>query len=97
MHNYSSNSALFNSFSAGLSDPNNYLDNKSMMEWAKLSDFYDNENMPHIQHFDSFKQLETLLKTADTDLISKKMEEHNKERKSLVYQKWKGILSKLES
>lgn len=97
VHNLSSNSTLFNHFSAGLSDPNNYLDNSSMMEWVKLSDFYDNENMPHIQYFNSFNHLDSLLKSANTESISNMMKQANEKRKSLVYQKWKDVLSKLES
>ena len=67
-----------------------------MMEWARLSDFYDNENMPNIQYFNSFEHLNQLLATVDTNSISNSMKEHNKQRKRVVYEKWKNILSKLE-
>ena len=92
VHNYSSNSALFGWPWSGPDDPNNYLNNATMMEWAKLSDFYDEENMPHIQYFESLEHLDELLKTVDTQEISALMEEHNIKRKKSVYEKWKKVL-----
>lgn len=96
VHNYSSNSTLFNHFSHGVNDPNDYHNNEAMMEWVRLSDFYDNENMPNIQYFNSFEHLNQLLAAVDTNSISNSMKEHNKQRKRVVYEKWKNILSKLE-
>ena len=90
--NYSSNSSIF----VGLNDPNNYKNNDMMMRWTKLADFYDQENMPHIQHFDSIDHLSYLINTVDTDEVSEKMRLHNKVRREDIYGKWNNILEKLK-
>jgi hypothetical protein len=89
--NYSSNSSVFTS----ANDPNNYKNNDVMMEWVKLSDFYDKENMPHIQHFDSIEHLVELVDTVDTDEVSEKMKLHNTKRREEVYKKWQAILNEI--
>jgi len=76
-------------------DPNNFLDNQIMMEWAKLSDYYDQENMPYIQYFNSFDHLKKILKDTNLDIVSQKMKKHNNFRKEMVYDRWKTILKKL--
>ena len=76
-------------------DPNNFLDNEVMMEWVRLADYYDQDNMPFIQYFDSFEDLKSLLQNVDLDVISKNMKKHNSFRKEMVYDKWKTILKKL--
>jgi len=96
IHNYSSNSVLFSWRWSGSKDPNNYLNHSAIMEWVNLSDFYDEENMPFIQYFDSFEHLDELLKTTDTQEISALMKEHNVKRKKLIYDKWKEVLTKIE-
>jgi hypothetical protein len=88
VYNYNSKSALF----AGNSDPNDYLNNHIMMEWAALSDFYDEENMPFIQYYDSFDHLKDLLKTVKTQETSDMMKEHNIQRKNIIYEKWEKVL-----
>tara|TARA_B100000686_G_C16748360_1_gene950909 strand:+ start:734 stop:1801 length:1068 start_codon:yes stop_codon:yes gene_type:complete len=92
IHRLSSNSVLF----PGIKDPNNFNNNADMMDWARLSDFYDEDNMPYIQYFDSFEHLGKLLQTVDLNAISKNMKEHNKKRKEKVYESWKEILSRIE-
>ena len=88
VHGLNSNSYII----SGLDDPNNFINNQNIMEWTKLSDFYDKENMPHIQHFDSFEHLNFLLEHVDLKEVSKKMEEHNKQRRREVYDKWRRVL-----
>jgi hypothetical protein len=76
-------------------DLNNIHDESSLNSWIDSADFYDEENMPYIQYFDSFEHLEQLLKTVDCKAISAKMNEHNKQRQKLVVEKWKKILAQI--
>ena len=92
IHRLSSSSILF----PGMEDPNNFNNTADMMEWARLSDFYDEDNMPYIQYFNSFEHLDELLKTADLKLISENMKTHNKKRKDKIYGSWNEILSRIE-
>mgnify|MGYP003643928005 CR=1 FL=1 len=89
--NHSSNSSIF----VGLDDPNNYKNNDMMMCWTKLADFYDKENMPHIQHFGSIEHLSHLIDTIDTDEVSEKMRLHNIVRRKDVYDKWQNVLKQI--
>lgn len=86
--NYPSRSAMFK----GFDDPNDYANNDIMMEWVKLSDFYDQENMPHVQLFDSYSSLNEMCHTSNLKQISDNMKEHNIERKIDVYNKWTQVL-----
>ncbi len=76
-------------------DPNNLNDPDIVNFWIDSCDFYDEENMPYVQYFDSFLHLEHLLKTTDCAAISQKMREYNEKRKQRVLEKWKAILQKL--
>jgi hypothetical protein len=78
-----------------IKDPNNYLNNDIMMEWVKLSDFYDEDRMPHIQYFNSFEHLDELLASVNLENISKQMAIQNTLRKKETYEKWNHILEKL--
>lgn len=73
-------------------DINNYGNIEEEKEWIKLSDFYDQEWMPHIQYFNSFSELSTLLKTTNTNDISQKMNDFNKIRKQKIYVLWEEAL-----
>ena len=77
-------------------DPNNYLNNQVLMKWAELSDFYDQESMPHIQYFDSFEHLGHILRKTNLQDISNKMKEHNVIRKNCVYEKWNKTLKEIK-
>ena len=81
---------------AGLDDPNQYDNIPKMMEWYRLSDFYDKEEMPHIQYFESFEHLNILLKSVDLEEITRKMKKHNKHRKEKVYNLWCQKLKAIE-
>lgn len=76
-------------------EPNNIKDADVIKFWIDSADFYDQENMPYIQYFDSFDHLKQLLKTVDTHEISRKMHEHNNKKKEMVYNKWRQILDKV--
>ena len=56
-----------------LLDLNNINDRNVLNIWVASADFYDEENMPYIQYFDSFDHLEELLKTVDCKEISQKI------------------------
>ena len=88
VHKLSSNSSII----SGRDDPNNFDDNQNIMDWAKLSDFYDKENMPHIQYFDSFEHLDILLNHVNLKEISEKMKEHNQKRKEEIYNRWEKVI-----
>jgi hypothetical protein len=77
-------------------DPNNLNDEEVFNTWIDLADFYDEENMPYIQYFDSFQELDHLLKSADLKEISRKMKAHNSARKENALRKWEEILEKVK-
>ena len=78
-------------------NPDNISDKAMLRKWVDYADFYDVENMPYIQYFSSFDDLEYLLTTSNLQLISKKMEEHNQKRKKEVFKKWEAILEKVKN
>ena len=78
-----------------ISDLNNYGNIGDEKEWIKLSDFYDKEWMPHIQYFNSFDELKYMVRSIDTNEVSKNMSNFNKIRKEKVYNSWKEILSNI--
>jgi hypothetical protein len=78
-----------------LNNPNNINDGTVLQTWIDSADFYDPENMPYIQYFDSFEHLKKLLTTVDCKKISKQMQIHNEKRKQLALKKWETILEKV--
>lgn len=76
-------------------NPDNTNDPKVIQKWIDEADFYDQENMPYIQYFDSFSDLENKLENSDLKLISSQMKKHNEQRKKIVYKKWQEILDKI--
>ena len=76
----------------GQYDPNDYLNIDGVYDWLQYADFYDTNWMPHIIQFESFKHLEELVETIDTDEISNKMKKFNEERKSLIYDMWDNLI-----
>lgn len=75
------------------SDPNNEFDEKAILEWILLSDFYI---FPHVTQFDSFEQLFQLLLSSDLKKISQQMHQHNVQEKKSILSKWQMILSGFE-
>lgn len=63
--------------------------------WIDAADYYDPENMPFIQYFDSFPELEFLFCTCDLQSISQSMQLHNLSRKQKILAQWETILRKL--
>jgi len=78
-------------------DLNNISDPEVLKFWINNSDFYDKNNMPYIQYFDSYEHLENLLRTVNLQEISQKMKDYNYYRKENVYKKWKEILRKIDN
>jgi len=76
-------------------DLNNVLNTAIIKCWIDWADYYDPENMPYIQYFDSFEELGQLLQTVNYQEISQKMKEYNKIRKAVVFKKWQDILKKV--
>lgn len=76
-------------------DLNNIYDPEVVNQWIERADFYDQENMPYIQYFDSYEHLETLLQTADLSRISQNMREHQKKREARVIEAWQEVLNDL--
>jgi hypothetical protein len=91
--NMPSGSILFKTIKSD--DPNNFDDIKNMKNWIELSDFYNEDWMPHINYFDSFDDLKNKIKTVDLDSISKKMQEFNLRRKILILDKWRNLVNRL--
>jgi hypothetical protein len=78
-----------------LGNLNNMNDPNVLKFWVDSADFYDVENMPYIQYFQSFTHLKKLLRSVDTQQISKKMQEHNAKREKRVFEQWKQVLEKV--
>lgn len=81
----------------GDSDPNAYDDTATMMHWAELSDFYDPENLAHIEYFDSFDTLEEVLIRLDLEAISANMVRHQALRRERAHADWSSVLGGLGS
>ena len=47
-------------------DPNDFLSEKTIDNFLNLCDYYDNEWMPSIRHFDNFEELVSMTKTPGT-------------------------------
>lgn len=80
-----------------INNPNSLRNPNVLDKWLDTCDFYDEENMKHIQYFDSPTDLERLLITADTQSISRNMAQHNILRKESVYAHWQEILTSIGS
>jgi hypothetical protein len=76
-------------------DLNDYKDIKAVKKWIELADFYDEEWMPHINYFNSFKELNEIVKEINPNEISKNMEIFNTEKKVKIYNIWSNLLKKL--
>jgi len=78
-------------------NPNNINNTAVLKNWIDAADFYDPENMPYIQYFDSFEHLKKLLTTVDCKKISNQMQIHNEKRKQIALKKWGNILERLQA
>jgi hypothetical protein len=77
-------------------DPNDYDDVDGMVQWLALSDFYDRANLDHLCYFDSFEELEHLLRTCDWEETHRRIAEHHRKRTEDVFEAWSGVLSELQ-
>jgi len=77
-------------------DPNRYDNAEIMSEWISLSDFYNQEWMPHIVYFDSLQDLSNKLSFTNLIEVNNKMKSFNIKRRELIYTKWKRILSEVD-
>lgn len=80
-----------------LNNPNSLRNPQILDKWIDTCDFYDTENMKHIQYFESPTHLEHLLRTVNLQEISNNMASHNILRKESVYGHWKEILTSIAS
>ncbi len=80
-----------------LNNPNSLRNPDILDKWINTCDFYDEENMKHIQYFDSPQELEHLLRTVNTNEISQNMARYNILRKESIYARWKEILTSIGS
>lgn len=77
-------------------NPDNIKDEQILKKWIDFADYYNVKEMPYIQYFNSFADLEYILKHSDLKEISRKMAIHNKNRKDIIFKKWKAILQKVQ-
>ena len=59
--------------------------------WIDRADFYDTENMKHIQYFDSIPDLFQKLESVNCREISNLMKKHNQKRKKRVIKSWDSL------
>jgi hypothetical protein len=74
-----------------------YDDDKWVDWWIDRADYYNSDkdtDMKYITYFGSMVELDYLLKTVDTEEISKNMKEHNEFRKKKIYGEWKKVMNK---
>jgi hypothetical protein len=77
--------------------PSNRYDNINIMsEWISLSDFYNQEWMPHIIYFESFQDLSNKLSSTNLVEISNSMKSFNLKRSEIIYSEWKKILDEID-
>ncbi len=76
-------------------DLNNLSDPNVVKFWIDSADYYDKENMPYIQYFDSPQHLKFLLLNTDTQEISRKMQADNLKKKEWVLKKWEEVLDRV--
>lgn len=80
-----------------INNPNSLRNPAVLDMWVDTCDFYDTENMKHIQYFDSPSHLAHLLQTVNTAEISNSMATHNILRRASIYGHWQEILTSIES
>lgn len=76
-------------------DLNDYKNPKTVRKWIELADFYDENWMPFINYFDSFKDLNSLVNEIDLQENSDLMKQFNLEKKEKIYNLWKTVLQKI--
>ncbi|CAF4769311.1 unnamed protein product [Rotaria socialis] len=74
-------------------DPNNDYDRSAIRYWLNFSDFYQ---WPHITYYESADDLISKLISTDFRMISKQMNEYNRQVGESVVKKWKEILNNIK-
>lgn len=80
-----------------INNPNSLRNPIVLDKWIDTCDFNDQENMKHVQYFESTQHLEHLLRTVNCQEISRKMAEYNVLRKESTYARWQEILTSIQS
>ncbi len=78
-------------------NPNSLRNPEILDRWFDTCDFYDENNMKHIQFFDSIPHLEHLMRSVNTQEISHNMSVHNILRRESAYNNWQQILTSIAS
>ena len=76
-------------------DLNNINDPNVLNHWIELADYYNTEDFPFIQYFNSVEDLEFKLQNTNFRLISNQMKEHNTIRKEKITHYWEEILQQV--
>ena len=72
------------------SDPNDDFTRESILEWVRLSDFYQ---FPNVTTFSSIQNLFDIMPKVDLKAISLDMEKFNTKQKSYISETWVSILN----
>lgn len=89
LYNQKSNSYIKCNFDF---DPNDYNSLESLSYWLNYADFYDENWMPYITYFSSFKDLNEIVNDLDYDEISSNMKIFNMKRQEQIHNMWKETL-----
>lgn len=66
---------------------------EGMMLWMDFYDFYNDVELPHVTHFDSWTDLRDKVAAMDHESISQAMAAHNKLRRASNLNKWRAVLA----
>jgi hypothetical protein len=66
-----------------------------MARWIAKSDFYDPENLKHLVYFDSFEELEDLVRKIDVRSIHANMRRHQRIRSARSRDLWAQVIQAL--
>ena len=78
-------------------NPNKHIKLEIIKKWIDCADYYNENNMPYVQYFDSFTELESMLATCDLVDISSKMMSFNNSRKKNAFTAWEKVLDSVGS
>jgi hypothetical protein len=78
-------------------DPNDYTNEQSMNYWMHYADYWNNDAMPDIIHFDSFQRLHQLARSLQWNVIHNMMMKTNEKRKTVVYTRWGALLERIKN
>jgi hypothetical protein len=76
----------------GENDPNDYKCRNNVEKWLSLADYYDEENMPFINYFNTLDEIQDCIHSVDLNKQSASMKKYNEHRKKMIYARWDAIL-----